>query len=278
MFDATSAAAAQAAGLAAEILARNPRFWPETARALMVHSADWTPQMKALVEDKVVTRRHGLRRWGHGVPDRERAIRSATDRLTLVIQDTLQPYRLERSKAKTNEMTLHVVPLPSAVLRNLGEMQVEMRVTLSYFIEPGAPGPHYCSHGLIWEAMQEGERTEDFLQRVNKADRAENYEARKTAAYGWEYGRFDRAKGSISSDFFVDSAVALAARENIAVLPQVGWWRERPEQGHVERLARYALIISLRPLAAQDVDIDLYTPVYNHIEALKAEAQLIDGR
>src|SRR5260370_7929128 len=44
-FDATSAAAAQAARIAARLAAEHPDYWPETIRALMVHSAEWTPPM-----------------------------------------------------------------------------------------------------------------------------------------------------------------------------------------------------------------------------------------
>ena len=43
---ATSAAAAQAAWMAAQIQAHYPQAWPETIRALMIHSANWTEQMK----------------------------------------------------------------------------------------------------------------------------------------------------------------------------------------------------------------------------------------
>jgi hypothetical protein len=43
---ATSAATAQAAHLATSILADYPRLWPETVRALVVHSAEWTAAMR----------------------------------------------------------------------------------------------------------------------------------------------------------------------------------------------------------------------------------------
>src|SRR6202012_1845297 len=38
-FDATSAAAAQVARMAAQLSAEHPDYWPETIRALMIHSA-----------------------------------------------------------------------------------------------------------------------------------------------------------------------------------------------------------------------------------------------
>lgn len=44
-FYATSAATAQAARMAAQIMAEHSEYWPETVRALMVHSARLTPPM-----------------------------------------------------------------------------------------------------------------------------------------------------------------------------------------------------------------------------------------
>ncbi|MBW1799474.1 MAG: S8 family peptidase, partial [Deltaproteobacteria bacterium] len=43
----TSAAASLASRMAAILLSEYPDFWPETIRALLVHSADWTPAMKS---------------------------------------------------------------------------------------------------------------------------------------------------------------------------------------------------------------------------------------
>ena len=45
-FRATSAATAQAARLAARLMAEYPHYWPETIRALMIHGAEWTTFMK----------------------------------------------------------------------------------------------------------------------------------------------------------------------------------------------------------------------------------------
>ncbi|MCY1246014.1 Subtilase family protein [compost metagenome] len=44
-FQATSAATAQAARMAARLSAQHPDYWPETIRALIVHSAEWTEPM-----------------------------------------------------------------------------------------------------------------------------------------------------------------------------------------------------------------------------------------
>ncbi len=52
---ATSAATAQAARLAAIVQAEYPNLWPETARALIVHSAEWTQAMRSEAESETET-------------------------------------------------------------------------------------------------------------------------------------------------------------------------------------------------------------------------------
>ena len=73
----TSAATAQAAWMAAQLFAEYPGIWPETVRALLVHSARWTQKMvsKYNTDDKKTRgRRDLLRICGYGIPDLNRAI------------------------------------------------------------------------------------------------------------------------------------------------------------------------------------------------------------
>ena len=136
----TSAATALAAGMGAEILSRYPQFWPETIRALVVHSAEWTPQMRARLNSLSKMQRENLvRRYGYGVPDLTRALWSAQSDLTLVVQDTIFPFYKDGSVIKTRDMHVHDLPWPTAVLQSLGDIPIQMRITLSYFIEPN-PG------------------------------------------------------------------------------------------------------------------------------------------
>jgi hypothetical protein len=141
-FEATSAAAAQAAWMAAQIQAQYPEAWPETLRALIVHVAEWTDTMKAQFIPAQPNRgsyARLLRICGYGVPDLERALYCAANSLTLISQTDLQPYDQRDGRRVTRDMHLYSLPWPSEVLRELGETEVRMRVTLSYFIEPG-PG------------------------------------------------------------------------------------------------------------------------------------------
>jgi hypothetical protein len=92
-----------------------------------------------------------------GVPNLARARRSAKGFATMVVQDSIQPYKLEENIGKANELRLHSLPIPQAVLQQYSDVTIRMRVTLSYFIEPN-PGRRgnvahyrYASHGLDFQ-------------------------------------------------------------------------------------------------------------------------------
>ena len=162
--NATSAATALAARLTAQVLAVYPELWPETVRALIVHSAEWTNAMKRQFLPNKPSKRdyqNLLRRCGFGVPDLDRALWSAGNSLTMVVEESLHPFKREPDKLPTfRDMHLHDLPWPHDVLEGLGEMPVEMRVTLSYFIEPNPSRRgvrsryRYESHGLRFDVKR----------------------------------------------------------------------------------------------------------------------------
>jgi len=137
--NATSAATALCANMAARIAGEYPQFWPETLRALIVHSARWTDRMEAEFASEGSDRvrmTNLLRHCGYGVPDVERALWSARDSLTMIVQDSLQPFEKLDGRSRTRDMHLHELPWPKDVLEQYGELDVKLRVTLSYFMEP----------------------------------------------------------------------------------------------------------------------------------------------
>lgn len=273
---ATSASTALAAGMAAQIQAAYPEFWPETVRAMMVHSARWTPAMlDAYTPNGQRTRltlRNLLRHCGHGVPSLERALFSARNALTLIVQDELQPYRKVAGVIKTCDMHLHALPWPIDMLAALGETPVTLRVTLSYFIEPN-PGERggidkyaYQSHALRFAVRRRMETEAAFRARINMQARGEVGEAPAAASSdtGWTIGDRLRRRGSILSDTWSGMAVELANRGQLAVYPTMGWWRNRPSHGRHDRAARYSLVLSIE---APTVEQDLYAEVLQQIEA-----------
>jgi len=273
----TSAATALAARMAARVQAKYPHLWPETVRGLLVHSAEWTPAMQAYLPTaklgprkkpkKIELERRLLRIFGYGTPNEVAAMYSGKDALTLIRQDELQPYDRNGSRFTTKDMHFYSLPWPSDELKRLGETEVELRVTISYFIEP-LPGERgyalnqrhrYASHGLRFEMKTGAETVDQFKVRINKAVREDGEKATSIGdSKNWVLGPDLRSKGSLHSDRWFGPAVELAAKDCLAVYPVVGWWRERPRFDRWSSRARYALIVSIR---APKVEADIYTPV-----------------
>lgn len=262
---ATSASTAQVAKLAGAIIAEYPAYWPETVRALIVHSAEWTPTMRAHLRGARNRKRARLRlarRYGFGVPDLARALRSANDALTLVAQASLSPF----NEGKMREMHVHALPWPKAVLESLAETPVRLRVTLSYFVEPnparrGWKRRHrYASHGLRFEVKTATESLEEFRKRLNQRALEEDEERPDTTSDSsdWFLGEQARNRGSIHSDIWVGTAADLAERGYVGVYPVSGWWKEQPARDRSAQGARYALVVSI---ATDAVDVDIWTPV-----------------
>jgi len=266
-FYATSAASAQASWMAAQIQYHYPDAWPETVRALLVHSAKWTDALTK----QFLSPRHNksdyaelLRICGYGVPVLEDAIYCASNSLTLISQAQLQPFDKKSLQYVTNEMHLYKLPWPSEVLSELDQLPITMRVTLSYFIEPG-PGKigwenryRYPSHGLRFDLNGPTESENDFIKRVNKQARdEEDYLKTEGPGSRWTIGDA-RNVGSIHSDMWYGPAAELAASNMIAIYPTIGWWRERHYLNQWNKKCRYSLIVSIY---STKIEVDIYTPV-----------------
>ena len=265
--NATSAASALCSRMAAQLMTAYPQLRPETIRALIVHSAEWTAAMRQMYP--LATKNdyaNLIRHCGWGVPDLERARWSAANSLALIVEDALHPYEKVKGKGvKTRDMHLHALPWPKDELEALGDLEVQMRVTLSYFIEPNpsargiASKFHYPSHRLRFGVRRPLESTDDFLARVNAAAaQEEDEQAVNPKDPNWWLGAHHRHKGSLHQDVWTGTAADLASRGYLAVYPAMGWWRTRPKLERYDLPARYSLIISIR---TPETDIDLYNAV-----------------
>ena len=275
--NATSAATALAVRMAAQVAAEYPELWPETIRALMVHAAQWTEAMKSvyLTSSRPTKENYEqlIRRCGFGVPELDRALHSASDSLTMVVQQTLTPFKRDHGKQPSlRDMHLHQLPWPTEALEGLGELPVEMRVTLSYFIEPNPSrrghGRRYAyqSHGLRFDVRRPTETVDAFRQRINAAASAEDGgRPSGTSDAHWLIGTQRRHKGSLHSDIWRGTAAELASRDRIAVYPTSGWWKTRPALERYALPAPYALVVSIE---APEANVDLYAEVASRLEAL----------
>ena len=268
--NATSAATAQAARLAALTMSHYPDYWPETVRALLVHAAEWTPAMRAEInskqgkKDKLTL----LRRYGWGVPSEEAVLRSSRQAVTLVTQDIFIPF--EGTDYKMRRFRLHTLPWPAEVLSSIGAGDVTLKVTLSYLIEPSASRRgwrqkySYASHGLRFELQNPLENQQQFIARVNReASNDEDGASRPSSgSERWLIGSDQRNLGSLHQDIWEGSGQELAACNSIAVYPVGGWWKRNQRKDRLDLPVRYALLVSLK---TNEQGIDLYTPIVTQL-------------
>lgn len=270
-FSDTSASVALASKFASELYQKYPDYKPETIRALIIHSAEWNNVMLNNINVKDLRTEDKwnlISKVGYGIPSLERAKYSAENSLTMVAERSLTPYKYEDSRAKTNEFDLLDLPWPTDILSDLAEIDVKLKVTLSYFIEPNpgnrlyASDQSYKSHGLRFKMIDRNEGKERFKARVSKAIREEQEDYVQEGSENWLLGSQIRDKGSIHKDLWVGSAADLALRNIIAIYPVGGWWKNRKKLMRYNSKVDYSLVISIE---TESSEVDIYNNVLAQI-------------
>lgn len=299
----TSAATALAARLGAIVMRQYPTLWPESVRALIVHSARWNKRMLAgldpharVPKERV---RELLRVYGWGEPDLTRALKSANNQTTIVSQNTLQPFqRIETLNSKnkvqrrigTRDWHIHELPWwPRDLLLEAAETPATLRITLSYFIEPNpgsrsVPGAHptqnryrYASCGLRFEVKSTFESEDAFRAKLNAAiqqdDEGESDDdiviENSTNNHQWALGpKGRRIGGSLHQDVWHGTAADLATMDRVAVIPVKGWWATRSfPPGHERHECHERKV---RYALAMSIETEADLPIYNTVSAALA--------
>ncbi|KRV03036.1 hypothetical protein AN457_07040 [Pseudomonas aeruginosa] len=196
----------------------------------------------------------------------------------MIVEDELQPFMKPiKGNPTARDMHLHDLPWPKQELLDLGNANVEMRVTLSYFVEPnpgvverGIKGRYrYESHGLRFDVSRPTEEKAQFRQRINKRARDEEdgiYQGGGTDP-NWLLGTQTRHRGSLHSDIWRGTAAELADRSMIGIYPALGWWKTLLKQERYNDRVRYSLVVSIK---TEQADVDLYAAIQNAIAARTA--------
>jgi hypothetical protein len=267
---ATSASSALASRLCARILAAYPKLRPETIRGLLIHSADWTCGLK---QQMGISGRPGktesaqiLRYCGWGIPSFNQALYTIKNNCTMIIEDELTPYNKDGTY---KDIKFYTLPVPRDILLSHGKEDIEMRVTLSYFIEPnpssrGRSKYSYESHGLRFELKDVHEEPERFRGRMTAELQAPDSDYKKEEDGHWLLGIKSRCKGSLHSDVWLGSAANLATSNILAVWPTGGWWKTSKDMTN-ER-ARFSLLVTIKTKA----DIDLLTPIQKMVKEMSS--------
>lgn len=276
----TSAATAIAAKQITELWSEYPALWPESIRALYVASARWTSQMRSHLPASPNKGSYAplFQRYGYGVPDLERARRSASNSLALVVQDVIEPYGISENTGGDvhKEMRLFTLPWPVEELRKLGNANVTLRVALSSFIAPNPAEAsrgsryRYASHNLRFKLNRAGENAQQFMARISKAVELAGPQVDEDDL--WEFGSVRRDVGSLHIDQLTCKASDLARRNLLAVHPVAGWWKSKAKLKEGELKVRFALVVEID---TQGIEADLYAEVATSVAALNAAQAVI---
>jgi hypothetical protein len=220
-----------------------------------------------------------FQRYGYGVPDMARARRSASNALTLIIQDTIIPYKKSPARSADtvyNEMKLFTLPWPIEELRKLGSTPVTLRVALSTFIAPNpseaARGSkyRYASHNLRFKLNRPNEGTNEFVSRISKTVDAPDLQ-QFDEDDGWSFGPNRRNVGSLQIDEMPCKASDLARRNILAVYPVTGWWKSKSMLDADKLTARFALIVEID---AEHTAAEIYNETLTAITTANIKAEI----
>ena len=248
--NATSAATAMAARLAGKIKYLNPNLSALSIRALLVHSANWTDKMLELFTENGILNKNALiHSCGYGVPDEKKAIASKDSYVTFIAEDAIQPFVRGANSLKFGHMNLYELPWPRETLLQMGETEVTLKITLSYYICP-SPGNRgklnkytYQSLRLNFDVNGPTEELEAFKRRI-KRQRDENEVRDDELTSRWTIGIKTRNQGSIISDKIEKTTAAqIASCNKIAIYPSGGWFKYYPDKENIE--VKYSLVVSL---------------------------------
>lgn len=280
--NATSASTGLAGKFMGELMAQYPHYWPETIRALIIHSAEWSSLMKEKVSplSKKTEIAFLAHIFGYGIPNLETAKYSTSSALTLVMQkQNFQVFlpKLDKNGVpddkKISSILMIKLPWPKDILQNdLREKILKLKITLSYFIEPNPSERGYSSkyayqsHNLRFDLQRPLESKEDFEKRINGQIKTEetnpNFSDGTTDAHNWFFGPRFRSHGSVHKDFLETNGIQLADIEYLAVYSVGGWWKTKKSILPNDTKIRFSLIIGID---AGNIDINLYNEIQNII-------------
>ncbi len=247
----TSFAAPKVTHIAAFLAATFPDESCLLYRALIVQSARW-PELYSNDNKSDV-----LRWIGYGIPNLDRAVGNAPNRITLITQG-------ERI-IKARQAQVYQIKLPEELRSQGEEIEFLIEVTLSYKAQPRRTRCNrrrYLSTWLDWECSKRGEDPESFLDRILKDYDAPEDSEKAEKSFSWTLGKrtkkhgmiegVSRSSGTIQKDWTIAKSYELRESFCIAVVGHEGWNKDPDAE------APYSLVVSFEAL---ETEIPIYAAI-----------------
>jgi hypothetical protein len=264
----TSYAAPIVALLAAQIEGDYPDLTMQHVRSLIGLSARWPEWCQAAQTPEA---RHEIsRKIGFGIPDFDRAVRSADSSVTFLSPDL--------ESIGPREAHIYRLPIPEEVQELAWNRAVRIEVCLAYTALPRQTRRQhrgYLSTWLDWTSIRRQDQTVDeFIQEVlNLASDDTVSTSGGGPHFPWFLGsrsnigrvaNASRNYGTLQKDWCTVPGRDLPEDFCIAVVGHAGWDKTGTHR------AKYALTVSLE---CDDETIDLYTPLEIAIDDLRVQVQ-----
>jgi hypothetical protein len=262
----TSFAAPKVSHIAARLAVELPDESCLLYRALIVQSARWPEWAVADDVDKL----HVLRQIGYGIPNLDRALGNAPNRITLIT----------RGEKRINARQAHIyqVKMPEELRSQGEELEILVEVTLSYKAQPRRTRRNrrkYLSTWLDWDCSKRGEDPDSFLARILKEYDAPHDAEKGDKLFSWTLGKrqknhgknqgASRSAGTLQKDWAIVKSYNLRDAFCIAVVGHEGW------NNDPDATAPYSLVVSFE---AVEANIPIYTALVEAQVEVEVEQQI----
>jgi hypothetical protein len=257
----TSFAAPKVAHIAAALAANFPQESCLLYKALIVQSARlpaWANNESDLSS--------AIRMMGYGLPNLERAIGNAPNRVTLITSGN--------TFIQAGQAHIYQVIIPEDLQSPAEAFDILVEITLSYKAEPRRTRRNkrkYLSTWLHWECSQKEESPDKFLSRVLEKYEASEDQEDGSGLFNWILGQqknhgkcvkdTSRGVGTIQKDWAVVKSFDLRDAFCIAVVAHKGWNNDPTAQ------VPYALAVSFEIVNSE-------IPIYNSFVQAQASLQI----
>lgn len=244
----TSFAAPKVTHIAAALAANFPQESCLLYKALIVQSARLPPWANNEADLSPI-----IRMMGYGLPNLDRAIGNAPNRVTLITSgDTY---------IKAKQADIYQVVIPKDLQSPAEEFDILVEITLAYKAEPRRTRRSkrkYLSTWLHWECSQKGESPDKFLKGILDKYEASEEQEDGSGLFDWTLGKYknhgkrvrdtSRGNGTIQKDWAIVKSFDLRDAFCIAVVAHKGWNNDPDAQIPYALTASFEIINSEIPI------------------------------
>ena len=263
----TSFAAPKVTNIAASLQLLYPDEPPLLYKALIAQGARWP---KGFLRDSLPDEEkiRLLRSYGYGLVNKDHSLYNSDHRVTLISSG--------KKSIKAGEAQVFSVPLPKEVREVGDEFDILVEVTLSFAARPRRTRQkfrNYFSTWVDWDTSKKGEKAESFASRILKGEEGVvSHDGHIPWSLGLRSveGKIPQARRNLSclqKDWALLKSNELMEEFFLGIRGHEGWDNDK------DATADYCVVVSFEAI---NKDVELYSPVKNHIDSLTVDVESLE--